>query len=599
MHDGCVSTPAAPLVAAPDLISELAGGPAGTGGRPVVLDVRWRLVPPPEGRKPRRRPDPVGEPDFDAGHVPGAVFLDVDTDLAGPPGPAGRHPLPDPDDLQTTLRRAGIGRATPVVVHDGVGAGDAMAAARAWWVLRWAGLAPAQVRVLDGGFDAWTAAGGPTATESGGARRPGDIAIAAGAMPVLTADAAVDVAGRGVLLDARAPERFRGETEPIDPVAGHVPGAGQPPGRVPARRRRPLAVRRRAGHRAPRARRGHRAGRGVLRLGGQRDDARARRGDRRGAPAGGPGGALRRLVVELVRGEAAGRDRRVTGAASVASGPMRTTVVWDEALLAYKLSADHPLHPVRLDLTMRLARALGVLEDVEPLVPTPAPDEELERVHVASYLAAVRRAPEHGDDPAHQLGTADNPIFEGMHDAAALVSGGSIAAAREIAEGRADRAVNLAGGLHHAMRDHAWGFCIYNDCAIAISWLLDHGYTRIAYVDTDVHHGDGVQAAFLDDPRVMTISMHQHPRTLWPGTGFPSEFGEGAAAGHRDQRAAAARHPRPGVAARLPRRRALDAAGLRAADPRHPVRGRHPPRGPAGRALPHRRRPPGDLPGVP
>jgi acetoin utilization protein AcuC len=210
---------------------------------------------------------------------------------------------------------------------------------------------------------------------------------------------------------------------------------------------------------------------------------------------------------------------------------MRTTVVWDEALLAYKLSSDHPLHPVRLDLTMRLARSLGVLEGIEPLVPTPAPDAELERVHVASYLDAVRRAPQHGDDPVHQLGTMDNPIFEGMHDAAALISGGSIAAAREIAQGRADRAVNLSGGLHHAMRDHAWGFCIYNDCAIAISWLLDHGYTRIAYLDTDVHHGDGVQAAFLDDPRVMTISMHQHPRTLWPGTGFASELGDGPAAG--------------------------------------------------------------------
>jgi thiosulfate/3-mercaptopyruvate sulfurtransferase len=228
-HDGRVSTPAAPLVAAPDLISELAGGPAGIDGRPVVLDVRWRLVPPPKGRKPRRRPDPVGEPDFDAGHVPGAVFLDLDSDLAGPPGPAGRHPLPDPDDLQTTLRRAGIGPSTPVVVHDGVGAGDGMAAARAWWVLRWAGLAPAQVRVLDGGFDAWTAAGGPTSTESGGARKPGDISIMAGAMPVLSADAALDVAERGLLLDARAPERFRGETEPIDPMAGHVPGAGNLP----------------------------------------------------------------------------------------------------------------------------------------------------------------------------------------------------------------------------------------------------------------------------------------------------------------------------------------------------------------------------------
>lgn len=194
-----------------------------------MLDVRWRLVPAPKGRAPRRRADPVGEPDFDAGHVPGAVFLDLDTDLAGPPGPAGRHPLPDPDDLQTTLRRAGVGPGSSVVVHDGVGAGDGMAAARAWWVLRWAGLAPQRVRVLDGGFDAWTAAGGETTTESGGVRAQGDITVSAGAMPVLTADAALELASSGVLLDARAPERFRGESEPIDPFAGHVPGADNLP----------------------------------------------------------------------------------------------------------------------------------------------------------------------------------------------------------------------------------------------------------------------------------------------------------------------------------------------------------------------------------
>jgi len=118
-----------------------------------------------------------------------------------------------------------------------------------------------------------------------------------------------------------------------------------------------------------------------------------------------------------------------------------------------------------------------------------------------------------------------------MHEASCLVCGGSLLAAREIAEGRADRAVNIAGGLHHAMRDHAAGFCVYNDCAVAISWLLDHGFDRIAYVDVDVHHGDGVQAAFYHDPRVLTISLHQHPFTLWPGTGWPAEYGEGAAAG--------------------------------------------------------------------
>ena len=210
---------------------------------------------------------------------------------------------------------------------------------------------------------------------------------------------------------------------------------------------------------------------------------------------------------------------------------MRATVVWDDALLGYKLSSSHPLNPVRLDLTMRLAQGLGVLEGVDLLAPTPAPDEELQRVHVASYLDAVRVAPERGGDPAHQLGTADNPIFEKMHEASALATGASIAAAREIAEGRADRAVNIAGGLHHAMADHAWGFCVYNDCAVAISWLLDHGFSRIAYIDTDVHHGDGVQQAFYGDDRVLTISVHQHPHTLWPGTGFTSELGRGVAAG--------------------------------------------------------------------
>jgi acetoin utilization protein AcuC len=209
----------------------------------------------------------------------------------------------------------------------------------------------------------------------------------------------------------------------------------------------------------------------------------------------------------------------------------RAAVVWTPEFLTDRFTPDHPLNPVRLDLTMRLARELGVLEGVELLEPEPAPDAELERVHVPSYLEAVRAAPVKGDDPVHGLGSDDNPIFEGMHEASCLVCGGSLLAAREIAEGRAQRAVNIAGGKHHAMPDRASGFCVYNDCAVAISWLLDHGFDRIAYVDVDVHHGDGVQAAFYHDPRVLTISLHQHPFTLWPGTGWPAEYGEGAAAG--------------------------------------------------------------------
>ncbi len=211
---------------------------------------------------------------------------------------------------------------------------------------------------------------------------------------------------------------------------------------------------------------------------------------------------------------------------------MTAAVVWTPEFLTYDLGDDHPLDPVRLDLTMRLATELGVLEGVEPLVPQQAPDSEVQRVHVPSYLTAVKSAPDAPFRVGHGLGTDDNPIFFGMHEASALVCGGSLLAAREIAEGRADRAVNIAGGLHHAMPDHASGFCVYNDCAVAISWLLDNGFDRIAYVDVDVHHGDGVQEAFYADPRVLTISLHQHPLTLWPGTGWPGESGKGDGSGY-------------------------------------------------------------------
>ncbi len=209
------------------------------------------------------------------------------------------------------------------------------------------------------------------------------------------------------------------------------------------------------------------------------------------------------------------------------------SVVWDDALLGYTLGGDHPLHPVRLDLTMRLAESLGVLagDRVQVLAPTPAGEDLLTLVHDPDYLDAVRRAPQ---DPTvgHGLGTSDNPIFEGMYEATALVTGGSVLAARQVHDGTAQHAVNISGGLHHAMRDAASGFCVFNDAAVAIAWLLGQGHRRIAYLDLDVHHGDGVQAAFYDDPRVLTVSIHQTPLTLFPGTGFPEETGgPGAALG--------------------------------------------------------------------
>ncbi|WP_239476683.1 acetoin utilization protein AcuC [Nocardia arizonensis] len=192
------------------------------------------------------------------------------------------------------------------------------------------------------------------------------------------------------------------------------------------------------------------------------------------------------------------------------------------------------MKPVRLRNTMALAESLGLLDGVERLTPEAAGPRELLRVHTAAYIDAVEHAVAPTVEsvaPPFGLGSADNPVFPGMHAAASVIVGGTLAAAREIAEGRTRRAVSIGGGMHHAMPDSAAGFCVYNDVAIAISWLLDHGFDRIAYLDVDVHHGDGVQRVFYDDPRVLTFSIHQHPATLWPNTGWPEETGVGAAEG--------------------------------------------------------------------
>ena len=206
------------------------------------------------------------------------------------------------------------------------------------------------------------------------------------------------------------------------------------------------------------------------------------------------------------------------------------SVVWDDGYLAYDFG-EHPLNPVRLDLTIRLARELGVLDAVAVLPTQPADAQALLTIHDADYLAAVRTASADPSFEGYGLGTMDDPVFTGMYEASALVAGGSMTAAHEVAAGRAEHAVNIAGGLHHAMRRQASGFCIFNDVVLGIRTLLGRGFERIAYVDIDVHHGDGVQAAFYDDPRVLTISLHQDPRTLFPGTGMPSEIGRGAAEG--------------------------------------------------------------------
>jgi acetoin utilization protein AcuC len=219
------------------------------------------------------------------------------------------------------------------------------------------------------------------------------------------------------------------------------------------------------------------------------------------------------------------------------SGP--SCVVFDPSLTDYDFGRDHPMAPVRVDLTIMLARELGVIAtDASgpglPTVAAPMADDDLvATVHDPAYLDAVRMA---GKDPHrpiadYGLGTEDNPSFEGMHEASAHIVGATVEAARKVWTGEVAHAANISGGLHHAMPAKASGFCVYNDIAVGIRWLLAQGAQRVAYVDADVHHGDGVEHIFYDDPRVLTISLHETGQMLFPGTGFPGDTGGPGAEG--------------------------------------------------------------------
>jgi acetoin utilization protein AcuC len=203
------------------------------------------------------------------------------------------------------------------------------------------------------------------------------------------------------------------------------------------------------------------------------------------------------------------------------------SVVFDPSLTEYDFGPSHPMSPVRVDLTMRLARDLGVLDHLVT-VPAPIADDALiATVHDPALIDAVTRAgadPDHFE-PAFGLGSDDNPVFRDMHHAASHVVGATVEAFRQVWSGESLHAANITGGLHHAMSDRASGFCIYNDIAVGIRWLLDNGCQKVAYVDVDVHHGDGVEKLFYDDPRVLTISLHETGQTLFPGTGFPQDSG--------------------------------------------------------------------------
>ena len=210
-------------------------------------------------------------------------------------------------------------------------------------------------------------------------------------------------------------------------------------------------------------------------------------------------------------------------------------LIWDGVFAAYDFGRGHPMNPRRLELTARLVRELGLLEAPGVTVTSaePADDEVLTTVHEAAYVAAVRAA---SADPAaglpeFGLNTSDTPAFAGMHEAGARIAAGSREAALAVWNGEAEHGVNFCGGLHHAMPGQASGFCVYNDIGVAIAALLEAGAERVAYVDVDVHHGDGVQRMFWDDPRVLTISLHETGECLFPGSGFPTETGGPSAPG--------------------------------------------------------------------
>lgn len=215
--------------------------------------------------------------------------------------------------------------------------------------------------------------------------------------------------------------------------------------------------------------------------------------------------------------------------------PSQASVVWDPEFTRYNFGPSHPMSPLRLDLTARLCQAFGLFDehDVEIVRPGIADDESLHSVHEPYFVDGVKTASEDPllADEQLGLGTDDVPAFTGMHEASARIVEGTRAVCEAVWTGRANHGVNFCGGLHHAMAANASGFCVYNDIAVGIRWLLDHGAERVAYVDVDVHHGDGVESIFWDDPRVLTVSLHETGRALFPGTGWATDIGGSAALG--------------------------------------------------------------------
>jgi acetoin utilization protein AcuC len=212
-------------------------------------------------------------------------------------------------------------------------------------------------------------------------------------------------------------------------------------------------------------------------------------------------------------------------------------LIWDPGVTAYRFRPDHPFNPRRLELTVSLIEALGLVGSGGARIAPPrmATEAELLAVHDGDYVEAVRRFSAGGDPSGAArwgLGTDDTPIFPGMHEVTSLVCGSTLRAAEMVMSGEVRRAFSLAGGLHHAHRDRGSGFCVYSDLAVAIAWIRRAHGAKVLYVDYDAHHGDGVQGIFYDDPGVLTLSIHESGRYLFPGTGFVDELGEGEGYGY-------------------------------------------------------------------
>ena len=210
--------------------------------------------------------------------------------------------------------------------------------------------------------------------------------------------------------------------------------------------------------------------------------------------------------------------------------------IYSDDILSYKFSNNHPFNQLRVQLTYELLREFGALGNQDIVLPRMASDEELQLVHDTNYIQAVKLA---GSDELSVekaadfgLGTEDTPMFPNMHEASAFLVGGTLTAVDYVMTGKAKHALNLGGGLHHGFRGKASGFCIYNDSAVAIKYMQQKYNARVLYVDTDAHHGDGVQWTFYDDPSVCTLSIHETGRYLFPGTGNVNERGHGEGYGY-------------------------------------------------------------------